>query len=134
MICCKIVANYNDTEGNFKKLSEKLIQYGDFLWENGVIFFGDTEHEEMDSKKVKKIVRSAGYKECFVCSYDKNNEPSESSESINGWLADKLIKINYALYEKQSQTVFKNISKGLDILDEEIENIKQTQQQKEEGN
>lgn len=132
MICCKIVANYNDTNGNFQKLIEKLIKYGDFLWENGAIFFGDTEHGDVDSKTIKRIFRSTGYKDCFICCYDKNNEPNERDESINGWLADKLIKINYTSYERQSQEVFKNISKGLDILDEEIENIRQTQQQKEE--
>lgn len=131
MICCKIVANYNDVNGNFKKLSEKLIKYGDFLWENGVVFFGDTEHEEVDSKTIKRIFRSAGYKECFVYSYDKNNEPDEKDQSINSWLLDKIVKINYTNYEKQSQELFKSISKGLDMLDEQIENLKQSQQQKE---
>ena len=40
-----------------------------------------------------------------------------------------MIKINYKLYEDRSQEVFRDILKGLDMLDEEIRRIESQENQ-----
>lgn len=132
MICCKIITNFNDAHGNFEKLLNTLSSYGEVLWENGYIFFGDTEHDEVNEKKVQKILKNSGYMSFFINTYAKENQPNETDD-INGWLTDKLIKINYVQYERHSQQIFKDISKGLDILNQQVDEL-QLQQQKRRRN
>lgn len=133
MICCKIMANYGNPAGDFGKLLASLGKCGDILYENDAIFFGDTENLGTDEKKIRQIFKKSGYKDLFILVYTKENPPKES-DGLNGWITDKLMKINYKQYEIQSQEVFRNTSKGLDILENEIDDMIRNRQRKEEGN
>ncbi len=135
MICCKISANYSSPDSSFSGLIKDFSKLGDVLWENGFIYFGCVDEPSVDSKKVGRVLRKNGYKEYFINTYDKENQPRDG-DYINGWVTDKLIKINYKRYEDESQSVFRNISKGLDCLEDEIAKMHKLQsetQSKEKG-
>lgn len=133
MICCKIITDYNNIHGNFNQLLKDLTSCGDFLWENNSLYFSNTYEYEVNKKTLIQILKKNGYDDFFINIYSKNNEPNEN-ENINGWIYDKLIKINYKCYEHESQELFKNISKGLDMLDEEIADIKRKTNKYKEKN
>ena len=122
MICCKIITDYNSANGNLNKLLQKLINCGNFLWENNNLYFSNTDDYSVDQKKIAKILKNSGYNNFFINVYDKEHTPNEN-EMTNGWITEQLIKINYACYEDQSQKLFSNISKGLDMLDTEINRL-----------
>lgn len=132
MICCKIITDFSAIGGKFGRLLDSLGKYGDVLYENDVIYFGATEDMKVDKKKVKSIFRKSGYPECLILEYTKENPPKET-DSLNGWINGKLMKINYNQYEIKSQEAFKNTMKGLDILERQIDMIQANQRQKEEG-
>lgn len=121
MICCKIIANFSNGQGSFSKLCELLAKKGDFLWDNGVMYFADTEHDTTE-RQIMNCVKKAGYTKVFVDTYDAKHEPHED-ERVKGWIADKLTKIYYQQYEHDSQEVFRNIDHGLDALNEEIDEL-----------
>ncbi len=128
MICCKIITNYNLESASFGGLIKDLTKIGDVLWENNSLYFGCTDDYFVDSKKLGRVLRKNGYKDFYINSYDKTNEPQDG-DYINGWITERLIRMNYKQYEDASQSVFKNISEGLDILDAEIEKLYQKQSQ-----
>lgn len=124
MICCKINANFNDPKANFNKLFEDLIKYGDLLWENNNLYFSNTDNYSINEKKIKKILKSNGYINFFINIYGKDNQPTEE-DRISYWILDKLIKINYNQYEHENQQMLANVSKGLDLLNQEIDRIQE---------
>ena len=128
MICCKIIADYNNPQGDFSKLFKTLSNYGDVLWENNALFFGDTENIKTSESKVKSIIKKSGYSKSFIDVYDQTNEPHEG-EYVNGWIYDKIIKINYKMCELTSQKVFRETMVGLDELDKEIERLREEAKQ-----
>ena len=66
--------------------------------------------------------------------YSKDNQPQES-ELINGWLTDKLIKINYATYERENQKMLQDTMRGLEMLEAYVDRqLEQQKQEKEDGN
>ena len=107
MICCKIVANYNNTEGNFSGLIKDLGKKGEILLFQDHLFFSDCVNN-IDKKFLSKILKKNNYKEFFINEYTEENQPQES-EFINGWLFDKLIKISYNMYEKVNQEKLREI-------------------------
>lgn len=66
MICCKIVANYNDTQANLDQLLRDLANYGDLLWERNNLFFGNTNDTSVDQDKIKRILRKMVLKNSFL--------------------------------------------------------------------
>ncbi len=135
MICCKISTNYNSPDASFGGLVKGLSKIGDVLWDNGFVYFGCVDEPSVDAKKISQILRKNGYKEFYIDSYTKENQPHDG-DYINGWVSDKLIKINYKKYEDESQAVFRNISRGLDLLNNEIARLHEEQsktQSKEKG-
>lgn len=121
MICCKIIANFSSKEGQFSVLLNKLGSLGDVLWDNNSLFFADVEND-ISEKKILSIIKKSGYGKGYIDIYTKENSPHEN-DYINGWINDKLIKICYNKCEQESQKIFKDISVGLDILNEEIDAI-----------
>lgn len=132
MICCKIIADFNLPTGKFAEFLGELSLKGDFLWENNILYFGDT-FGETNYKSIEKLLKKTGYPKYFIYEYGKDNSPQET-ERINGWLLDKIVRINYMQYERTSQEVFHNISKGLDMLEEEINVLKNKEVQKLDAN
>lgn len=122
MICCKIIANLKTPGSDFNKLIEKLSIYGDFLIDGNYIYFADTEGEIQD-KKIRSILKSAGYKDFFINIYDKDNEPVGETEDVIAWLANKIYKINYLTFEKENQEMLKNTLEGINKLDQEFESF-----------
>lgn len=122
MICCKIIADYNSDSGNFSKLLQLLGQCGDFLWTDNALFFSNVDDFDFTEKQIVKILRKANYPQYFINIYSKKNQPSENEE-VNAWLLNKLMRINYQMYERESQEAFRDISHGLDLLNDEIEKI-----------
>ena len=122
MICCKIVTNYNSEQGKFQQLWETLAKRGDLLWENGTLYFADCKDCTTDSL-IGKILKKCGYDNYFIDIYNKDNQPRFETEVANNWLNEKLIKINFNTYERANQEMLKNVSKGLDQLDEILDNI-----------
>ena len=125
MICCKIVADFSDPRGKLSVLLQNLGKVGEFLFENDVIFFGNVEDEKITETRVKSIISRAGYHNFVLFVYDKDHTPRES-DYINGWIVDKLRAINYNCYERQSQALFHRVAHGLDLLDKELEEFKNT--------
>ena len=64
--------------------------------------------------------------------YSKDNQPSED-DFINGWLMDKIIKINYARYEQENQKMLQDTMEGLEMLDAAVEAELKKQQEKGGG-
>ena len=125
MICCKIIANFNDPRGKFSALLQGLSKMGDFLFENGTLFFANVDDPKVAEARIKSLIARAGYHNFVVFTYDKDYQPREN-EYINGWLTDKLVAINYHCYEQQSQAVFHRVAHGLDLLDKELEAFQNT--------
>lgn len=121
MICCKIITNLNQGSSEVNKLFQKLFKKGDYLVSAGYIYFCDSEFNT-DKNTVAKILRSCGFKDFYIDVYTEQNPPKENDE-INAWLCNQLLKLNYNMFEQQSQEVFRNISKGLDVLEVELEKI-----------
>ena len=122
MICCKIVTNYNSAEGQFGKLWENLGKKGNLLWENGSMYFADCSGD-ITQDQIGKILKKCGYTNYYIDIYTQENQPQFETEVATGWLCDKLIKINYHMYEQKNQEMFKNVSKGLDQLDEALDKM-----------
>lgn len=122
MICCKIVANYNSTEGNFSGLIKDLGKKGEILFSD-CLFFSDCVNN-IDKKFISKVLKKNNYKEFFINEYTEENQPQES-EFINGWLFDKLIKISYNMYEKVNQEKLREISDKIDFLTEELKKLEE---------
>lgn len=122
MICCKIIADFDNPNGSFKGLLEKLSEYGEVLWENNHLFFGETSTDFLTEKKIINILKKNNYTKFFVDIYSKDNQPKES-DGINGWLNDKLIKINYNMYEKENQQMLKETMIGLDMLEKMVDQL-----------
>ena len=122
MICCKIVANYNSTEGNFSGLIKYLGKKGEILFQD-CLFFSDCVNN-IDKKFISKVLKKNNYKEFFINEYTEENQPQES-EFINGWLFDKLIKISYNMYEKVNQEKLREISDKIDFLTEELKKLEE---------
>lgn len=124
MICCKISANFNDPKANLEKLFEDLKKCGYFLWENNNLYFGNVDDYSVDEKKIKKILKSNGYSNSFINIYGKDNQPVEE-ERITYRILDKLIKINYNRFEHENQQMLENVTKGINILDQEIDKLQE---------
>lgn len=123
MICCKIVANYNNTEGNFSGLIKDLGKKGEILLFKDHLFFSDCVNN-IDKKFLSKVLKKNNYKEFFINEYTEENQPQES-EFINGWLFDKLIKISYNMYEKVNQEKLREIWNKIDFLTEELKKLEE---------
>ena len=127
MICCKIVTNLRAPGSDLTKLTKKLSNLGDFLFDGGNLFFSDTEGD-VDVKKVRSALKSSGYKDFYINIYDKDNEPVGETEDVIAWLANKIYKINYLTFERESQEILKSTLKGIRQLDEEFEAFKKTEE------
>ena len=123
MFCCKIVANYNNTEGNFSGLIKDLGKKGEILLFKDHLFFSDCVNN-IDKKFLSKVLKKNNYKEFFINEYTEENQPQES-EFINGWLFDKLIKISYNMYEKVNQEKLREIWNKIDFLTEELKKLEE---------
>jgi len=134
MICCKITADFNNANGSFKGVLDSLGKYADLYWENNYLFLGETDTDFLTEKKIINILKKNGYTKFFVDIYSKDNQPNET-EAINGWLTDKLIKINYNTFERVNQEMLKNTMKGLEDLEKyvDLQLKQQKQQEKEDG-
>ena len=126
MICCKIMSNFNDGTVSIAKVLKTFGSLGWLIWDGQYIFFANVDSYEVDESKVRYLLKKNGVKSFYIQIYDKNTDLREK-EDINAWILDKLIKINYKTYEDRSQEVFRNISKGLDMLDAEIKRVAQQQ-------
>ena len=123
-VCCQIITKFFNVPDGFRCLLETLSEYGDILWTDGKLYFASVSEEKtLSESQLEKIMKEKGYYKFFIDSYDFNTLPKES-EYIVGWLQDRLIKINYLTYEEESQKVFHDISKGLDMLDSEIDRLR----------
>jgi len=127
MICCKIIFDYQNPQGDFKLLLEKLGSYGDVLWDQHTLYFSDTSGN-ITEQQIVSVIQSCKYSKIFIDSYDRNNQPNYENDYVMGWLTDHLMKISYNLCEQASQKTFQDISKGLDILNEQLD--KQLSEQK----
>ncbi len=128
MICCKIITDFNNPNGSFDKLVQSLMKRGDFLWDSNALFFGDIENDTTE-KQVANLLKKAGFNKFYIETYSQSDPPRES-DFINGWLTDRIVRINYKMCEDESQKVFHDISKGLDLLNEEIDRLTLEAQQK----
>lgn len=127
MICCKIIADFSDESLQIDSLFKKMAKFGDFLWENGAFYFSNTDDINFTEAKLSNVLRRAGVKKFYIQEYTERTPPRES-EYVNGWLYDRLMRINYAMCEHESQKVFRDIMNGLDLLDQEIARLRAEQQ------
>lgn len=128
MICCKIISDFTERTVSLSKLLKTLGSLGWLIWDGQNIYFANTDSYEVGETKVKSTLRKCGVKSFYIQVYSKESDLKEK-EDTSGWIIDKLIKINYKLYEDRSQEVFRDILKGLDMLDEEIHRIESQENQ-----
>lgn len=121
MICCKIIADYNNTQGSFDKLCELLGEKGDWFWCNDTMYFADTEGST-EEKHVVRAIKKAGYTKYFIDVYDEKNEPREGEEAYS-WIADKVAKITYKNFMVQNEKVLLQTKEGLDVLEKELDGL-----------
>jgi len=131
MICCKIIADFENPKANFGAALQKLSKHAELLWENGYLYLGETDGDFLTEKKIINILKSNNYTKFFVDIYSKDNQPKET-EFINGWLMDKIIKINYNKFEQENQEMLKNTLVGLNMLEKEVDCLLKKQQEEEE--
>lgn len=123
MICCKIVFDYKNTK-DIGTLLNILNKSGEFLLDSyGCLYFSNVTDLNFTEESIKKIFSDCQCNNYFISIYSEQASPNEYDDSINGWLYDKIIKINYALCENENQKVFQNISIALDELNKEIDDI-----------
>lgn len=128
MICCKIVTNLDKNKEKVNIFLKKLAEKGNFIIYNNCLYFCDSE-SNFSEKDLKKMLKKCEFSNFFLDIYDKENPPKENEE-INGWICNELIKLNYNMYEQENQRVFHEISKGLDLLEDELEYIKKNNKKK----
>lgn len=124
MICCKITTDFDIEQGNFSGLLEKLGKLGEIYWESGKLFFADVENDKTDKNTIARVLRKNGYQDFFIQIYT-NPDQLKEGDYIDGWIAGKLIKIQYENFERTNQEVLKNIKTGLDMLNTEIDQIRE---------
>lgn len=134
MICCKIIANYNDPKGSFSSLYNSLMEQGKVLWINQTFYFG-TIDKKIDKKAIVKILKKNGFKDCYVQEYNNDNLPHEN-EFIDGWVESRLIENNYEGYLDYNKEKLMKADKALDIinkaLDQQIAQLKQKDSKRED--
>ena len=131
MICCKIVADYQQVCSHFNELFEELNKYGDVLWDSRYFFFANTVDRKISEKAVQKILKKHQITSFFLEKYGRDYQPTETDQ-INWWVEDKLIKIGYEEAEDEHQDDLKHLSQQLDELNDMIQTIKQSQSQSDE--
>lgn len=131
MICCKIVANYQQVCTHFNELFEELNKYGDVLWDSRYFFFANTTDRKISEKTVQKMLKKHQITGFFLEKYSRDYQPTETDQ-INWWVEDKLIKIGYEETEDEHQEDLKRLSQQLDELNNMIQTIKQSQSQSDE--
>lgn len=132
MICCKIIADYENPNADFGGALKKLSEHAEILWEGGYLYLGEINSDFLSEKKIIRILKANKYTKFFVDIYSKDNQPNET-EFVNGWLTDKLIRINYNQYEKDNHQMLVNTMKGLEILNEEVDCLLKKQQEEGEN-
>ena len=130
MICCKVIADYDNKDASFSGVLNKISKYAEVLWDNGYLYIGEVNGDFLSEKKIIKIFKANKYTKFFVDIYSKDNQPKET-DFINGWLNDKLMRINYNQYERENQQMLQDTMKGLDILDKEVDYLLKKQQEVE---
>jgi len=120
MICCKIIADYDNPDGSFSKLCDCLSQKGDLLWVSSanVMFFADVSGDT-DEKKVIRYVKKAGYSKVFVDVYDKKHEPHENEE-VNSWIAGKVAHLIAVEFYRNNAQLIKQTKDSLLEFDNEL--------------
>lgn len=131
MICCKIVADYQQVCLHFNELFEELNKYGDVLWDSRYFFFANTTDRKISEKTVQKMLKKHQITSFFLEKYGRDYQPAETDQ-INWWVEDKLIKIGYEETEDEHQEELKRLSQQLDELNDMIQTIKQSQSQPDE--
>lgn len=119
MICCKITADFGKG-GDLLRLIDRLSPSGDMYFRGKALYFADVAGKA-DERSVRRALKGAGYKSFFVEEFTRDNPPSEGDDEIASWLTSKLIRMNYNACEERSQRAFRGISKGLDLLDAELD-------------
>jgi len=118
MICCKITTNFNTREGDFSSVCNKLAQRGDVKWANNSMYYCSLD-TKINVKTIKNILKTCGYRECYILEYSKDNVPQEDDDT-NKWLADHLVKLNYKQYEEANQAVLKDLNSKIEALRNEL--------------
>lgn len=116
MIVCKIISNFQSKKGSFGKLYQSLSELGNVLYAQNALYFG-CDTKSCTEKKVKSLLRSAGYDAYFVNVYTQDNPPRED-DYINGWVVDQLMRINVKQFTESSQEQFHHISDALDQIEQ----------------
>jgi len=129
MICCKIIADYENINASFSGLLNKLSKYAEVLWDNDYLYVGETKTNFLTERKIINILKANNYTKYFIDIYSKENQPKES-EFVNGWLTDKLIKISYNQYEIENQKMLKETMIGLQMLEQQVDDILKQQKSK----
>lgn len=124
MICCKIITNFDDPNGSFSGVLEDLGKLGDIYWQNGTMFFADVENDKTNKSKVARILKNNGYQDFYIQVYT-NPDQIKEGDYIDGWIAGKLVTIQYETFERANQEVLHNIMTGLDMLNTEIDKLRE---------
>lgn len=120
MIVCKIVAGFDQPEGNLNGLFDYLAKQGDFLF-TGSLFFSSVE-ENITTKKLANILKKYGFDSAYIEEYSNQHLPKEDN-STNGWIIDQMVRNNAYMYEKTSQESFKTIRDKLHKLNDITEKL-----------
>lgn len=120
MITCKIIADFDSAEGDFSALFNALSPLGALLCPDGdAIFFGSSS-ENVDKRKVKRILRKCGYPDSVIVEYGIGNAPKETPV-INGWIFDHITQNAILRLGKDNRDAIRDGIRQLDEIDAMIE-------------
>lgn len=130
MICCKIVAKYDDQNKSLSKLFDKLCAKGEILFSKGNLFYASETYNEKD---VRKIFKKSGYDNFYLEVYE-SEEQAQEEEYIRGWVIDKMTRMRFHKYYKENEAEIADLSEKLvalnKILDEELAKVKKQEEVK----
>ena len=85
MIVCKIMADFDDPSGDFSGLFNSLAPLGAILCPDALFFASSLDN--VDKKKVKRLLKKYGYPDSVIIEYGVSNPPKETPD-VNGWVFD----------------------------------------------
>lgn len=113
MIVCKIMADFDSSEGDFSGLFNSLAPLGAVLCPDDAVYFASSL-DPVDKKKVKRLLKKHGYVDSVIVEYGVNNPPKETP-AINGWIFDFITQNAIMRLGKDNRDA---IREGIHQLDE----------------
>lgn len=109
------MADFDSAAGDFDGLFSSLAPLGAILCPGDAIFFA-SPLDPIDKKKVKRLLKKAGYADSVVIEYGVGNPPKESPD-VNGWIFDFVTQNAIARLGRDNREAIREGMQQLDEID-----------------